>query len=208
MLRIWLLGAFRVEAAGRPVAEARWRLRKARAVVKLLALDPTHRLPRDRLLDLLWPDLPPDAAANNLRYALHVARRALSAGAEADRDAVPEAAPAPLPYLRTAAEQVALTAEGGVWTDVAAFEAAAGGARSGDPALFAAGGALRRRAAARGRLRGLGHRATRDSARALPHSAPRAGHRGGEAGDTAGAAAAPSSGRWRPIRRTRGPTTG
>ena len=142
MLRIWLLGAFRVEAAGRPVAEARWRLRKARAVVKLLALDPTHRLQRDRLLDLLWPDLPPDAAANNLRYALHVARRALSAGAEADRDAVPEAAPAPPTYLRSVAEQVALSADGGVWTDVAAFESAAAAARrSGDPALFAAAAA-------------------------------------------------------------------
>jgi DNA-binding SARP family transcriptional activator len=56
---------------------------QARTVVKLLALEPTQRLHREYLLDLLWPDLPPPAAANNLHQALHVARRAL-VGADAD----------------------------------------------------------------------------------------------------------------------------
>ena len=47
-------------------------------MVKLLALDPAQRLHREYLLDLLWPDLSPSAAANNLHQALHAARRALA----------------------------------------------------------------------------------------------------------------------------------
>jgi DNA-binding SARP family transcriptional activator len=77
-LRLHLLGGFRVEVEGRPVPPAAWRLRKAQGLVKLLALAPGCRLPREQALDLLWPDLAPDAAANNLRVAVHAARRALA----------------------------------------------------------------------------------------------------------------------------------
>src|SRR3954454_3253245 len=54
-----------------------WRLRKAKTLVKLLALAPGHRLHRDALLDELWPDQDPAAGTNNLHQALHAARRAL-----------------------------------------------------------------------------------------------------------------------------------
>ncbi|MEN3357200.1 MAG: hypothetical protein V7637_1182 [Mycobacteriales bacterium] len=77
-MRVRLLGGFGVEVDGRPVDAARWRLRKARTMVKLLSLEPAQRLHRELLLDLLWPDLAPSAAANNLHQALHAARRALS----------------------------------------------------------------------------------------------------------------------------------
>ncbi len=77
-MRVQLLGGFGVEVGGRPVDASRWRLTKARTVVKLLALEPTQRLHREYLLDLLWPDLAPSAAANNLHQALHAARRALA----------------------------------------------------------------------------------------------------------------------------------
>jgi hypothetical protein len=76
-LRIELLGRFSVSAAGRSVDEAAWRLRKARSVVKLLALAAEHRLHREHLMDALWPDREAAAAANNLRQAVFVARRAL-----------------------------------------------------------------------------------------------------------------------------------
>jgi DNA-binding SARP family transcriptional activator len=75
--RIQLLGAFSVEIGGRRVGAGEWRLRKACSLVKLLALAPHHRLSREQAQDLLWPDLPPAAAANNLRGAIHVARRTL-----------------------------------------------------------------------------------------------------------------------------------
>jgi DNA-binding SARP family transcriptional activator len=76
-LRIELLGGFNVTVGGRPVAQSEWVRRKPAGVVKLLALAPGHRLHREQLMDVLWPELDPDAAAANLRKAVHHARRAL-----------------------------------------------------------------------------------------------------------------------------------
>ncbi|MFE3638497.1 tetratricopeptide repeat protein [Streptomyces sp. NPDC059168] len=81
-VRIRLLGGFAVAVEDRQVATGAWRLRKARTLLKLLGLAPGHRLHRERLYDLLWPDLDTTAAANNLHQVLHAVRRALaSAGA-------------------------------------------------------------------------------------------------------------------------------
>jgi DNA-binding SARP family transcriptional activator len=54
-----------------------WRREKAAALVKRLALSPGRRLHREQALDLLWPDLDPEAAGANLRKAVHFARRTL-----------------------------------------------------------------------------------------------------------------------------------
>ena len=37
----------------------------------MLALAPSHSVHRERVMNLLWPNLHPRAAANNLRYALY-----------------------------------------------------------------------------------------------------------------------------------------
>jgi predicted ATPase len=76
-----LLGGFAASVDGVPVPESAWRLKKARELVKMLALAPGHRLHREQAMDALWRDRAPDAAANNLHQAVHVARRALGAGA-------------------------------------------------------------------------------------------------------------------------------
>jgi DNA-binding SARP family transcriptional activator len=76
-MRIRLLGDFEVSAGTRTIAKSSWRLRKAAGLVKLLALAEGHRLHRERVMDLLWPDLGTKAASNNLRGALHAARRIL-----------------------------------------------------------------------------------------------------------------------------------
>lgn len=127
-LRIHLLGGFRVWVGDRRVPDADWRWRKPSAVVKLLALAPGHRLQRDRLIDLLWPDLAPEAAANNLRQALHVARRALEPPpASGSR------------FLRLQGDLVVLDAPGALWVDVEAFEAAVRAARQAqDPEAYRA----------------------------------------------------------------------
>ena len=78
-LAVRLLGGFQVAVGGQTVAETVWRQRRAAAVVKLLALEPAHRLHREQLTDTLWPELDPSAAANNLRVALHHARQGLQA---------------------------------------------------------------------------------------------------------------------------------
>ena len=81
-LQVHLLGGFDVRIGDRQVPATIWRQRRAAGVVKLLALEAGHWLHREQLLDVLWPDLDPDSAANNLRGALHHARRGLeTAGA-------------------------------------------------------------------------------------------------------------------------------
>ena len=74
-----LLGGFSVAVGDNVVADRAWRLRKAKALVKILALAPDRRVHRERLAELLWPDRDADAAANNLNQALYAARRALDA---------------------------------------------------------------------------------------------------------------------------------
>jgi DNA-binding SARP family transcriptional activator len=76
-LRITVLGGFSVGVATELVSPEAWRRRKPAALVKILALASGHRVHRERLIDLLWPDLDLAAGAANLRKAIHQARSAL-----------------------------------------------------------------------------------------------------------------------------------
>jgi len=114
-MRVALLGGFAASVDGRAVDD-RWRLRKAKTLVKLLALAPGHRLHRESVLDQLWPDVDPRAATNNLHQAIHAARRALGATRIVLRD-----------------ELVWLSPDETLLVDVDAFQAASDAARaSGD----------------------------------------------------------------------------
>jgi predicted ATPase/DNA-binding SARP family transcriptional activator/DNA-binding CsgD family transcriptional regulator len=115
-LRIYLLGEFRVMLADGTISGA-WRLRRASTLVKLLALAPYHRLHREQVLDTLWPDADPAAAANNLHNVLHFVRRAID----------PSSASGIVCHLQN--EQVSLGPLGRIWTDVESFESAAAVAR-------------------------------------------------------------------------------
>src|SRR3954447_16082435 len=77
-IRIRLLGEFEASSGDLSVAPSAWRLRKARTVIKLLAVEPSHTLHRDQVTDALWPGLDADASRNNLHQVVHAARRALS----------------------------------------------------------------------------------------------------------------------------------
>ncbi len=77
-MRVWLLGGFRVSVGSRTIEGDTWRLKKAAAFVKLLALSPGHRLHREQVMDLLWPDSGRRAASNSLRQTLHAVRRTLA----------------------------------------------------------------------------------------------------------------------------------
>src|SRR2546422_2366442 len=77
ILRVWLLGRFRVSVGSRLIEDALWRLRKAQHLIKLLALTPGYRLHRDQVIETLWPDLDPRISANNLHQALHFVRHTL-----------------------------------------------------------------------------------------------------------------------------------
>jgi DNA-binding SARP family transcriptional activator len=62
VVRVWLLGGFRVSVGSRTIQQSEWRLRKATTLVKLLALAPGHRLHREQAMDLLRPELGTKAA--------------------------------------------------------------------------------------------------------------------------------------------------
>jgi predicted ATPase/DNA-binding SARP family transcriptional activator len=133
-LCIALLGGFQITLAGYSVDIASWRLAKARSLVKLLALAPGYCLSRDQILDLLWPDLGAEAAANNFYQALHAARQALARQGQT----CPPAALLPLQR-----QVLTLHTAGSLWVDVGAFEAAAMTAhRTRDLADYAAALAL------------------------------------------------------------------
>jgi DNA-binding SARP family transcriptional activator/tetratricopeptide (TPR) repeat protein len=76
-VEVTLLGRFEVRVDDEPVSAGAWRHGRARDLVKLLALAPGHRLPRDRVLEELWPQLGVEAAMANLHKAAHHGRRAL-----------------------------------------------------------------------------------------------------------------------------------
>jgi predicted ATPase/DNA-binding SARP family transcriptional activator len=114
-----LLGAFEVNVDGRAVGAGAWRLRKAADLVKLLAIAPGYRLHREQLMESLWPDKEPDAAANNLYQAIHGARRALGPAVVEFRDGIVSLAPGN---------------GGGIDVDVTAFAAAIERADAGDVA--------------------------------------------------------------------------
>lgn len=105
-VRITLLGGFTVSIDG--AASPRWRLRKAKTIVKLLALGTGHRVHRDVLIEQLWPEAEPAVGTNNFHQALHAARRVV--GAE---------------NLVLQDEVLVLGGGGGVAVDVDDFEAAA-----------------------------------------------------------------------------------
>ena len=127
-MRVKLLGGFEVSLGARPIPDEWWRLRKARNLVKLLALASDHRLHREQATALLWPDLGSRAASNNLHHALHAARAALGSASGTTSH-----------HLSLKDERLALCPNGSLWVDVEVFERAAATARlSREPAAYQA----------------------------------------------------------------------
>jgi predicted ATPase/DNA-binding SARP family transcriptional activator len=118
-LQVRLLGGFAVGLGDRHVPEGAWRLRRAKSLIKLLALSPVRRAHRRRVAELLWPDQDLDVAVRNVTQVTYVARRALDVVGD-DRGRV----------LVLRDEVLAL--EGPLEVDVEVFEAAAAAAVCGN----------------------------------------------------------------------------
>src|SRR5215207_10110628 len=113
-VRVRMLGVFSVSVGNRALQEDAWRLRKAASLVKLLTLAPGHRLHREQVMDLLWPDSGRKAASNSLRQVLHAARRVLDPTSNSHKG-----------YLSHKDEHLILVPQGQLWVDVDEFEEAA-----------------------------------------------------------------------------------
>jgi predicted ATPase/class 3 adenylate cyclase len=125
---IGLLGAFSISVGDSVIADDAWRLRKAKTLIKLLALAPERRLHVDQAIELLWAGRDPDSARNNLHQAIFAARRALdSIGLDGGR------------YLELREELILLSPEDPVRIDAVAFEELAAAAREqGEPGAYRA----------------------------------------------------------------------
>ncbi|MEU6440181.1 AAA family ATPase [Streptomyces sp. NPDC047046] len=115
LLRVRLLGGFSVTRDGGAPPAQRWARPSARTLVKLLAVAPGHRLHREEVMSVCWPEADTRAAAGSLRVALHAARHAL----EPERP--PRAASS---YLVSDGALLSLTS-GLVWIDADGAETAA-----------------------------------------------------------------------------------
>jgi DNA-binding SARP family transcriptional activator len=133
-LRLRLMGGFAAWVDGALVDPAAWRRRKVSRLVKLLALEPEHRLHREQVELLLWPDLGRQAAAQNLHHTLYRARHALEP--ELGHRAEPR-------FLRLRNDLLELAPDDPFSCDLDRFEdAAAAALASGEPARHASAAAL------------------------------------------------------------------
>lgn len=138
LLRVRLLGGFRVERTGVDRAISGWQRRSAKTLTKLLAVHPGHALHREQIIDILWPGAHAESALNSFGKALHAARRALEPGLPRRQDSA---------YLRLADAMLVLDSEH-VVVDTDQFESLAADAirrqeiEAYEAALAAYGGEL------------------------------------------------------------------
>jgi DNA-binding SARP family transcriptional activator len=76
-LRIQTLGPFRLWREEQLIPPEAWPTHKSLALFKILLTERGHFVPADRLIEYLWPELPPGRARNNLWVSVSQARRAL-----------------------------------------------------------------------------------------------------------------------------------
>jgi LuxR family maltose regulon positive regulatory protein len=85
-LRVQTLGPFRVWRGQEEIDAREWRRVKARQLFQLLLTHRGRALQREEIVDILWPDLDPDAVQRDFKVALNALNRALepnrSPGAE------------------------------------------------------------------------------------------------------------------------------
>jgi predicted ATPase/DNA-binding SARP family transcriptional activator len=116
-LRIYLLGQFRlerkVEGEWTAVDSRTWHRRRARALLGCLLNSPARRLGREQVMDLLWPDLDIDIAANRLNGAVHELRQIL------EPDILK---PASSRMLRLERDVLELADSTQIWVDAEEFE--------------------------------------------------------------------------------------
>jgi DNA-binding SARP family transcriptional activator len=117
-LHLELLGQFSVIIENRAIPPDAWRRERGAALVKVLAITAGHRLHREQLMELFWPDLDAEAAGANLRKAVYFARRALGE-----------------PELIESSDVVALAPQAELEIDSKAFEQAAKAALRGGDAV-------------------------------------------------------------------------
>jgi DNA-binding SARP family transcriptional activator len=111
-LHVRLLGGFCIERTDVGHAISDWPRRRAKTLIKLLAVQPGHALHREQIIDVLWSGADAESALNSFGKALHAARRSLEPGLLRRQDSA---------YLRLVNAMLSLNTEH-VAVDVDRFE--------------------------------------------------------------------------------------
>jgi LuxR family maltose regulon positive regulatory protein len=108
-LTVRMLGPFEVKRGEKTLTALDWKSKKALTAFKYLAANRDKGfLPRDVLMDLLWPEVPLESAQRNLNAALTAVRKTLE----------PEAGRGESSYLVSKGDSLRLELGGGGWTDL------------------------------------------------------------------------------------------
>jgi DNA-binding SARP family transcriptional activator len=76
-LRVYMLGRFDIEQGERLIQSEDWRNGKARSLFKILLSRRGYQITRQEVVELLWPELDQERAANNLNQTVYNLRRTL-----------------------------------------------------------------------------------------------------------------------------------
>ena len=112
-IQIFTFGTLQVVRGEHLVTESDWHTRQARQLLKILVTERPRPVSTDRLIEILWPQSTPDAAATTLRSAINALRNVL----EPER---PNRAPSR--YIVTQTPGYAFHLHPEVWLDVEIFE--------------------------------------------------------------------------------------
>ena len=112
-LTIYTLGRFAVYRGDTVIEDSAWQRQKAKKLFKLLLLAPQRQILKDQVLDLLWPEKTPEAAANNLHRTLFILRRVLQPNLENAAHS---------PYILFKDDILTLNPSVIAWVDAEAFE--------------------------------------------------------------------------------------
>jgi len=112
-IRIYTFGTLQVVREGVAVTESDWHTRQARQLLKILITERPRPVSTDALIEILWPNSTPHAAATTLRSAINALRNVL----EPER---PNRAPSR--YIVTQTPGYAFHFSPEIWLDVDEFE--------------------------------------------------------------------------------------
>ncbi|MCX6047719.1 MAG: AAA family ATPase, partial [Chloroflexi bacterium] len=112
-IHIYTLGTLQVVRGAKAVTESDWHTRQARQLLKILITERPRPVSTDRLIEILWPESTPNAAATTLRSAINALRNVLD---PTRRNRAPSA------YIVTETPGYAFYEHTAIWLDVSEFE--------------------------------------------------------------------------------------
>ena len=112
-LKIRTFGSFQVWRGDELIGLSEWPTKKTQYLFKILLVERDHVVPKDRLMEFLWPDLAPSSAANSLRVSISRLRRLLQPHLKRPADST---------YIRTKGEGYLFAAKPHCRIDVDIFQ--------------------------------------------------------------------------------------